>query len=81
MMVVGEGTPPLAEDGMYRLQKEITAWYAEVFAIKEDRLTLYEYDIVGLMAAAGFREIRIDLYYIERLSVKNWLENSGLEEA
>ena len=80
IMVVGEGTPPIAENGQYDMQDEITAWYTEVFRIKEDRLTLYEHDIVDLMAGAGFREIRIDPYYIEGLSVQNWLESSGLSK-
>lgn len=81
VMVVGEGTPPMAETGEYHLQDEITDWYREVFELKEDRLTLYEYDIVNLMAEAGFRGIWIDLYYIKKLSVRNWLENSGLLKA
>lgn len=76
LMVVGEALPPVEE---YRKDRDfIKRWYRRMFRLKEDRLIFSEYDIVNLLAAAGFREIRIDYYTIERLSVKNWIQNGGL---
>ncbi len=49
-----------------------------MFKHKEDRLTFMEEDLVGMMNAAGFRNVRLMTHWVRRTSIKNWLENSGL---
>ena len=79
LIVVGEALPPPEEERKDR--PLVRQWYERVLSLKEDRLNLTEYGIANLLAAAGFREIRIDYYTIEQLSVKNWLENGALSSS
>ncbi|MDD5557253.1 MAG: class I SAM-dependent methyltransferase [bacterium] len=69
LMVFSEGIPPCAE---------VKPDYEEIFRHKEKRLTFMEGDLVRLMRRAGFRNIRVRIHWMRRMSVRNWLENSGL---
>jgi len=64
-----EGVPP-----SIRCKKEFT----EIFKIKEDRLVFLEEDLVSLMEYAGFNEIKLNSITLKNMSVKNWIENSGI---
>jgi len=78
LIVVGEALPPPEEERKDR--PLVRQWYERVLSLKEKRLNLTEYGIANLLAAAGFREIHIDYYTIEQLSVANWLDNGGLPD-
>lgn len=79
LIVIAEALPPPEE---FREDRDtVRQWYGEVLALKEERLNLTEYGLGNLLAAAGFREIHIDYYTIEQLSVRNWLENGALSDA
>ena len=69
-IILAEGVPPI---------REVKKDYEEIFKLKEDRLTFLEDDLVKLMMNAGFK-VKVYPHVIEKFSVRNWLENSGLEK-
>jgi len=69
LMILSEGIPPTR-----RVKKD----YIEIFRLKEKRLTFYEEDLVGLMKKGGFRNIKLEIIYLRKMSVRNWLTNSGI---
>lgn len=71
-MILGEGVPP---------SKEVKEDYIEIFKLKEDRLTFYEEDLFSLMAKAGFKNIETHIVWLREMSVRNWLEKSGLPKS
>jgi ubiquinone/menaquinone biosynthesis C-methylase UbiE len=70
-MVVCEGTPPDAQT---------RNWYTDIFKLKEERITVYEQDVISWMYEAGFKCIGIRPYILRRMSIRNWLNSSGLPE-
>ena len=70
-MILSEGVPPT---------KDVKKDYMEIFKLKEDRLTFYEEDLLALMETAGFDNIRCETVWLRRMSIKNWLDNSGLPQ-
>ena len=70
-MVLSEGVPP---------SKEVKEDYIEIFRLKEERLTFYEDDLTALMEDAGFENISVKNIVLPQMSVKNWLDNSGLPQ-
>lgn len=68
-MVFSEGVPP---------SEHVRPFYAEMFKLKEERLTFMDSDLIELMKNAGFKNILETVYWTRRTSIKNWLENSGL---
>lgn len=70
-LIICEGTPPT-----HRLRRD----YERIFALKEDRLTFMEQDLIMLMSEAGFKTIGISLQWLRKMSVRNWLDSSGLSE-
>lgn len=72
MMVFSEGVPPSLE-----VKKD----YIEIFKLKEKRLTFMEDDLKSLMEKAGFRNIEVNIVWLRRMSVRNWLTNSGLPKS
>ncbi len=71
-MIFSEGIPPTK-----RVKKD----YMAIFRLKEKRITFYEEDLVSLMKKSSFKEIKTMIIYLRRMSVKNWLINSGLPKA
>jgi ubiquinone/menaquinone biosynthesis C-methylase UbiE len=71
-MVFSEGVPP---------SKEVREDYIEIFRLKEERLTFYEDDLIALMKGAGFENISLKTIVLPQMSVRNWLDNSGLSQS
>ncbi|MFQ6002761.1 MAG: class I SAM-dependent methyltransferase [Candidatus Zixiibacteriota bacterium] len=72
LMVLSEGIPP---------SPEVKQDYIEIFKLKERRLTFMEDDLIALMERAGFKNIEVNIIRLERMSVRNWLVNSGLPQS
>jgi len=72
MMVFSEGVPPTK-----RVKKD----YVEIFRLKEKRATFYEEDLASLMKKSGFKNVNVKFVYLKKMSVRNWLANSGLPMA
>lgn len=70
-MIFSEGVPP---DG--RAKKD----YIEIFKLKEKRLTFMPEDLENLMKNSGFKNIRTKIIWLEKMSFRNWLINSGLPQ-
>lgn len=70
--ILSEGIPPdrIAED-----------WYTDMFKLKETRLTLFPDTLESILDTAGFKHIRTSIHISHRVSIRNWLENSGLPES
>lgn len=68
-MIFSEGVPPT---------KRVKKNYIEIFRLKEKRVTFYEEDLLYLMKKSGFKNIKLKTIYLKKMSVKNWLTNSGL---
>lgn len=70
--VLSEGIPPdrIAED-----------WYTDMFKLKETRLTLFPDTLESILDASGFKHIKTSIHISHQVSVRNWLENSGLPES
>jgi SAM-dependent methyltransferase len=71
-LVFSEGVPP---------SLEVKPDYEGIFRLKEKRLTFMEEDLVRLMRNAGFRRVTVRIHWLRQMSVRNWLENSGLPRA
>jgi len=71
IMVLSEGVPPSPES------KED---YIRIFKLKGNRLVFMEDELIALMKRAGFTSIQLDTVWLRRMSVRNWLANSGLPE-
>lgn len=69
LMILSEGVPPT---------RRVKEDYIEIFRLKEKRLTFYEEDLVGLMKKGGFKDIKLKIIYLRKMSVRNWLTNSGI---
>jgi ubiquinone/menaquinone biosynthesis C-methylase UbiE len=70
-MVVSEGVPP---------DYEVKEQYAKIFEFKEDRHIFYESDLINLMHDVGFRDIQLRPFYMEQVSLNNWLKNANLPQ-
>jgi ubiquinone/menaquinone biosynthesis C-methylase UbiE len=70
-IVIGEGVPP-----NYLLKED----FIEIFARKETRHTFLELDIMNLLADARFQRINIRTFFLDGMSVNNWLDAAGLPE-
>jgi len=71
LMIFSEGVPPTK-----RVRKD----YTEIFRIKEKRHIFYEEDLVKLMRNSGFKEIKTVILTLKKMSVRNWLESSGIPQ-
>ncbi len=72
LMLLSEGVPP---------SKRVKPFYVKIFKLKENRLTFFEEDLVGLMKAGGFKSVESKVYRSRKMSINNWLKNSGLPDA
>lgn len=71
-MIFSEGVPPAME---------VKQDYIEIFRLKEKRLTFMEEDLANLMRRAGFEDTQVSITWLRKMSVRNWLVNSGLPKA
>lgn len=69
LMIFSEGVPPAR-----RVRKD----YIEIFRLKESRVTFMEEDLLDLMKKGGFIDIEFKIIYLRKMSIRNWLVNSGL---
>jgi len=70
-LAVSEGVPPCPE---------VKPEYVRIFKLKEKRLTFLPEDLAGLLTRAGFVNLVCRFCLLPRVSVRNWLENSGCPE-
>ena len=71
MIILSEGVPPACS---------LEDWYTRMFALKEERLTFFEKDLVALMNSGGFNVEQILIHVSPQVSIGNWLQNSGLSQ-
>jgi len=69
--ILSEGVPPTPE---------VKGDYEKIFALKEERLTFMPEELTALLENAGFKNIQSYIYVMNKMSVNNWLEKSGLEQ-
>jgi ubiquinone/menaquinone biosynthesis C-methylase UbiE len=70
-LILSEGVPP---------HRDLRDWYTEMFALKEERRTFIEDDLVDLAHDAGFSKVDVDIFIAPQMSIRNWLEKSGLPQ-
>ena len=71
-MIFSEGVPP---------SPVVKDDYVKIFKLKEKRLTFMEDDLISLMEKAGFKDVRTKIVWLKRMSVRNWLNKSGLPKS
>jgi hypothetical protein len=54
------------------------ARYEEIFALKEERHTFSEADLINLFDHAGFEDILVKPFFMRQVSLNNWLANGAL---
>ena len=69
LMILSEGIPP---------HPSLRDWYTQMFALKEERITFLEADLVTLLESAGFIVERVIRHVTPQASIRNWLQQSGL---
>jgi choline kinase/ubiquinone/menaquinone biosynthesis C-methylase UbiE len=69
LMVLSEGVPP---------NPALKDWYAQMFALKEDRLTFLDQDLEDLLEMGGFAPVQLERHVTPQVSIGNWLKKSGL---
>ncbi len=67
--ILSEGVPPSRATG---------DWYTEMFRLKEERLTFFPESLEDLLSRAGFMDIQTRIHISPQVSIRNWLQNSGL---
>jgi ubiquinone/menaquinone biosynthesis C-methylase UbiE len=70
-LILSEGVPPHAD---------LKDWYTQMFTLKEERRTFMEEDLLNLVRGAGFRSVDMEIYTAPQMSIRNWLEKSGLPQ-
>jgi len=71
-IIVAEGVPPTDEE-------EVVDWYTEMFKLKEERRTFRSNEMALYLKKNGFKDIFQTRHIMKNFSVKNWLENSGID--
>ncbi len=71
LMILAEGVPP---------SKQIKRHYKAVFALKEERVTFMEEDLETLLRKGLFSGVQSLSVWQRQMSIRNWLENSGLPQ-
>ena len=69
LCVIAEGVPP---------SKKTKKDFIKIFKIKEDRLTFTTKELCDAMNEADFLNVQSEEMILKQMSVKNWLEKSGL---
>jgi hypothetical protein len=70
-IIVAEGVPPANDP-------DIIEWYTNMFKLKERRRTFTPEKLAYFLEKNGFRNIKTNIYIMNKFSINNWLENSGL---
>jgi SAM-dependent methyltransferase len=70
-LVLCEGVPP---DHLTR------ARFEDIFALKEERHTFSEAELINMFDAAGFENILAMPHFMRQVSLNNWLQNGALDE-
>jgi SAM-dependent methyltransferase len=70
--ILSEGIPP---------DRSAEEWYTEMFRLKEERLTFFPETLEKILSRAGFSDMRIDIHVSRQVSIRNWLEYSGLPDS
>jgi ubiquinone/menaquinone biosynthesis C-methylase UbiE len=68
-IVIAEGVPP---------SRTLGFWYSAMFSLKEERLTFFPEDLEELLSS--FKNVETSLFVQKRMSLTNWLDNSGVPE-
>ena len=71
VIVLSEGVPP---------HRSLGNWYTRMFALKEERLTFFEEDLVALMRGGGFEVEKVLIHISPQVSIGNWLRSSRLPQ-
>jgi len=71
LMILSEGVPP---------DHSLGDWFTCMFALKEERLTFFEEDLVALMQGGGFDVEQVLAHVSPQVSIGNWLQSSGLPQ-
>ncbi len=66
---IAEGVPPT---------ERTKSLYMEIFKHKEERLTFFETDLINYLKKAGFKDLKVNIYEQDNMSIKDWLKKSGL---
>ena len=67
--ILSEGIPPVKLAG---------EWYTRMFRLKEQRLTFFPDTLEALLTRVGFVNVGATIHVSPQVSIRNWLENSGL---
>jgi hypothetical protein len=51
-----------------------------MFALKEDRVVIDERELMNNLYYAGFKHIMTQMVVLEKCSMNNWLDNSGIPQ-
>ena len=73
-LIVAEGVPP-ADD------EDVVRWYGEMFELKENRRVFTSTAMAQYLKKNGFEDITQATYAMPAFSIRNWLENSGMDAA
>jgi ubiquinone/menaquinone biosynthesis C-methylase UbiE len=73
-IIVAEGVPPTDE-------QEVVDWYTEMFKLKEERRTFRSNEMAMYLKKNGFKEVFQTGHIMKNFSVKNCLENSGIDSS
>jgi len=69
--VLCEGVPP---------DHKIRRRYEEIFMLKEKRHTFSEAELINVFHWTGFKNITLKPFFMEQVSLVNWLKNSAVED-
>ncbi|MFA6715850.1 MAG: class I SAM-dependent methyltransferase [Victivallaceae bacterium] len=72
-LVVAEGVPPSDDP-------EIIQWYADMFALKEERRVFTKAELEHRFLKNGFKNISTCIHEMNSFNVHNWIMNSGLSK-
>lgn len=70
-IVIVEGIPPI---------DDLLDWWTKMFELKEERLNFKESEIESIMKDAGYFPTETKKFIMRRMSIRNWLDNSGVIE-
>jgi ubiquinone/menaquinone biosynthesis C-methylase UbiE len=70
-IVVAEGVPPTNDP-------DVIEWYTNMFKLKEKRRTFTPDILPYILEKNGFCGVKSNIYIMNKFSINNWLENSGL---
>lgn len=71
-LIVAEGIPPTDE-------RNVIDWYSHMFSFKEKRRTFTEKQLKDFFKRNGFVNVNSIGHTMKNFSIKNWLNNSGLD--